>query len=68
MFKARPSASPKLLNLKQDHFSKKCFLWSNTYRIEFMVISVIKMLDLPNFGHMTTYTILLEFGEIIDGN
>ena len=51
-----PSTSPKLLSLNQDHPSKKCFFWSNPYKIEVMVTSLIEMLDLPNFGHMTTLT------------
>ena len=48
-FKAISSASPKLLNLNQDHPSKKCFFWSNRY--------IIEMLQLLNLGHMTTSTI-----------
>ena len=51
-----PSTSPKLLSLNQDHPSKKWFFWSNPYKIEVMVTSLIEMLDLPNFGHMTTLT------------
>ena len=49
-----PSASPKLLNLNQDHPSKKQFFWSNPYKIEVMITFLIEMLQLPNFGHMTT--------------
>ena len=52
-----PSASPKLLNLNQDYPSKKCFFWSNLYKIEVMITSFIEMLELPNFGHMTKPTI-----------
>ena len=33
-FKCIPSASPKLLNLNQDHPSKKWFFWSNFYKLE----------------------------------
>ena len=51
------SASPKLLNLNQDYSSKKCFFWSNPYKIEIMITSLIEMLELPNVGHMTTSTI-----------
>ena len=51
-----PSTSPKLLSLNQDYPSKKWFFWSNPYKIEVMVTSLIEMLDLPNFGHMTTLT------------
>ena len=53
-FKFVPSASPKLLNLNQDHPSKKRFFWSNPYKIEVMITFFIEMLQLPNFGHMTT--------------
>ena len=53
-FKFVPSASPKLLNLNQDHPSKKRFFWSNPYKIEVMITTLIQMLELPNFGYMTT--------------
>ena len=33
---------------------KNCFFWPNPYKIEGMITSVIEMLELPNFGHMTT--------------
>ena len=56
-FKSIPTASPKVLNLNQDYTSKKCFFWLNPYKVEFMIISVIEMLELPNFDHMTTYKI-----------
>ena len=36
------------------------FFWSNPYEIEVMITSLIGMLDLPNFGHMTTSTIQFE--------
>ena len=49
-----PSASPKLLNLNQDHPSKKAIFWSNPYRIEVVITFLMEMLQLPNFGHMTT--------------
>ena len=52
-----PSASPKLLNLNQDHSSKKQFFWSNPYKIKVVIASLIHMLELPNFGHMNTSTI-----------
>ena len=48
-----PSASHKLLNLNQDHLSKKRFSWSNPYKIEVMITFLIEMLQLPNFGHTT---------------
>ena len=56
-FKAIPSASPKLLNLNQDHPSKKSFFWSNHYKIEVMITFLVEHLELANFGHMTTSTI-----------
>ena len=37
-FKVVASASPKWLNLNQDHPSKKQFFWSNPYQIEVMII------------------------------
>ena len=56
-FKFVASASRKLLNLNQEHPSKKRFFCSNPYKIEVMTTSLIQMLELPNFGHMTTYKI-----------
>ena len=44
-FKAIPCASPKVLNLNQGHTSKK-FFWSNAYKIEVMITSVIEILEL----------------------
>ena len=55
-FKFVPSGNPKLLNFNQDHPS----FWSNPYKIDVMITSLIQMLELPNFGHMTTSTI--KFG------
>ena len=51
-----PSASPKLLNLKQDNLSKKRFFGSNPYKTEVVKTSFIEMLELENFGVMTTFT------------
>ena len=62
-FNAIPSTSTKLLNLNQDQTSKKWFFWSYPYKIEVMIImitSLIEMLELPNFGHMTTSTIQFD--------
>ena len=53
-FKFIPSVSPKLLNLNQDHPPKKRFFWSTPYKIEVMITFLIELLQLPNFGHMTT--------------
>ena len=59
-FKFVSSASPKLLNLNQDHPSKKRFFWSNPYKIEVMITILIEMLQLPNFGHITISKIWFE--------
>ena len=48
-----PNGSPKLLNLNQDQPLKKRFSWSNPYKIEVMITSLMEMLELPHFGHMT---------------
>ena len=50
-FKFVPSVSPKLLNLNQDHPSKKWFFRLNPYRIEVMITSLMETLELP---HITT--------------
>ena len=55
--RAIPSASPKLLNLNQDHSSK---FWSNPYIIEVMITSLTEMLELPNCSHMTKSIIKFE--------
>ena len=55
-FKAIPSASPKLLNFNQDHPSKKVvFLVKTLTEVE--ITSLIEVLELPNFGRVTTSTI-----------
>ena len=56
-FKNMTNTNPKLLKLNQDHTSKDRFFWSNPYKIEVMINSLIKMLELQNFGHMTTSAI-----------
>ena len=33
---------------------KKLFFWSNYYKIEVMITTLIEMLELPNFHYMTT--------------
>ena len=37
------SASPKLLNLNQNHTSKKQLFWSNPYKIELMATFLIEI-------------------------
>ena len=57
-FKAILCARPISLKLNQEHSSKKIvFFWSDPYKIEVVISSVIEMLELPNFCHMTTSTI-----------
>ena len=36
---------------------KNCFFWSNPFKIEVMITSLIEMPYLPNFDQMTTSTI-----------
>ena len=55
--KATPSVSPKLLNLNHAHHSKNWFSWPNLCKIEVVITSLIKMLQLSNFGCMTKFTI-----------
>ena len=55
-----PSANPKLLNLNQDHSSKKQFFCSNHYKIEVMITPLIEVLELLNFGLMTASIIWFE--------
>ena len=62
-FKFISSASPKLLNLNQDHLSKKRFFWSNPYKIVVIITSLSEMLELQNFGHMTTFTLQFELRD-----
>ena len=60
-FKAMPSTSPKSLNLKQDQPQKK----SDHYKIEVTITFFLEMLELPNFGHMTTSTTTFKLREKI---
>ena len=56
-----PNASPKLLNFNKGHVSKKVVFWSNVYKTEMiMITSLIEVLELPNFDHMTTSKIYFE--------
>ena len=36
------------------------FFWSNSYKIEFIIASLLEMPELPGFGHMTRSTIQFE--------
>ena len=38
-------------------FKKNSIFWSNPYNIEVIKTSLTEMVELPNFGHMTTPTI-----------
>ena len=58
-FMVIPSSSTKLLNLNQDHPLQKLF-WSNSYKIDVMITSLIEILVLLNLGHMTTPKIQFE--------
>ena len=58
-FQFEPTASPKLLNLNQDHPSKKKrFFWSNPYKIEVMIIFLIEMLINKLWSHDNIYNII----------
>ena len=63
--KTIPSASPRLLHLDQKYPQKNCFFWTNPYEIEVMITSLIEMLQLPNFDHMTTTAIWFESSDKI---
>ena len=39
---------------------KMWFFWSNSYKTEVVITSLIEMLELPNFGHMIASTIWLD--------
>ena len=53
-FKFVPSASPNYWTWTKTTAQKKRFFWSNPHKIEVMITFLIEMLELPNFGHMTT--------------
>ena len=46
---------PTYLTWTKTTPQKNWLFWSNLYKIE-VITSLIEMLDLPNFGHMTTST------------
>ena len=52
---SRPYLVPWTMSTPQKK-KKKRFLWSNPYKIKVMITSLIVVLDLPNFGHMSTFT------------
>ena len=39
---------------------KSVFSGKNPYKIEVMITSLIEVLELPNFGHLTTFTMYFE--------
>ena len=45
------------MHLNQEHPLKYFFFLSNPFKTEVVIISLIKMLESPEFGHMTTPTI-----------
>ena len=49
-----PSVSSKLLNLNQEHPSKKLVFLVKPYKAGVIITSLIEMLELLIFGHMTT--------------
>ena len=57
-FSFNPFALPHIVELEpKPPLKKKWFFWSNPYKIEVVITSLIEMLQLPNFGHMNTSTI-----------
>ena len=56
-FNLIPSASPKLLNLNQKHLSEKLLFCQIVIKFEAMKASFSEMLELPNCGHMSTFTL-----------
>ena len=55
--KAMPIITSKLLKFNQEHCLKSWFFLWNSYKIEAMITSLIEILELLNFGHMTLSTI-----------
>ena len=56
-FQVCTQCQSQVIELNEDHPSKKWFSWSNLYKIEVMITSLIEMLELPIFDNMTTPTI-----------
>ena len=55
-FKTITNASSDLLNMNQEHPSKNWFFWSNTYKNEVMVNSIIELTKL--WSHDRIYNII----------
>ena len=55
-FQGHTSVNPKLLNSNQAHPSKKLIFWSNSYKMVVVIVPLIKMREIPNFGHINTST------------
>ena len=47
---------PNYWTSTKSSLHRNWFFWANPYKIEVMITSLIEMLDLSNFGHMTTST------------
>ena len=56
-FQGHTLCQSQIVELNPRPLLKKWFFWSNRYNIEVMITCLIEMLELPNFGHMTTSTI-----------
>ena len=54
---SRPYMSPIIEIEPRAPHKKNWFFWSNRYKTEVIITSLIEMLDLLKFGHMTTYTV-----------
>ena len=73
---SRPKLVPvQIIELEARAPLKKSFFWSNSWNIEIMITSLVEMLELPNFGHMTDHiyniilvTSLTFVGDVMDRN
>ena len=49
--------SVQIIELEPSTPQENWFLWSNPFKIEVMITSLVEILELSIFGHMTTSTI-----------
>ena len=55
-FQGHTSVNPKLLNSNQLTPQKIVLFWSNSYKMVVVIVPLIEMRELPNFGHINTST------------
>ena len=57
-FHGHTYCQPEIIELEaRAPLKKNWFFWLNPYKIEVTITSLTERLELPNFGHLTTFAI-----------